>query len=247
MGRLAPLALLALFLGFGAYFGTSGVPQSVLDARSAAVELALDDVPLRYGGWVAEVAPYPAEAEEILHTRALRAWRFSELGTGRIALLGIVYCGDVRDMNGHYPPVCYPAQGWRRVQEAEVMVPLEVGSTPFEARLWRFERIAEDESTERLSVLAFFLFPSAEPTSDVESIGERAARRADSQLGVAQLQLILEGWPDRGEVERLARDLLPVVPASTIRQLRGGDEESNEESNEELNKDTRSASGEMNR
>jgi len=233
-GQLAPFVVLAFFIAFGYAFGKSGVPSSVMDARSAAVALALDDVPLRHRGWVAELAPYPAEAQEILHTRALRAWRFTELGTGRAALLGIVYCGDVRDMNGHYPPVCYPSQGWRRATEAETDVPVELEGRSFSARLWRFEMIAPDGSTRRISVVAFFIYPEGAPTSDVASIGERAGRRADSQLGVAQMQLVMDGWPDAREVERLASDLLPVVPSGTLRQLRGssgagGDEGSSEQ------------------
>ena len=43
---------------------------------------------------------------------AVLSRRFVELGTGRHATLGVIHCGDVRDMNGHYPPSCYPSSGW---------------------------------------------------------------------------------------------------------------------------------------
>lgn len=219
--RAAPALAFAVFLVSGAFQTRVGISQSVMDARSDAVALALEDVPLRRGAWIGEIAPFPVEASEILQTRALKAWRFQELGTERNALLGIVYCGDVRDMNGHFPPVCYPSQGWSMAAGEPESVSLEFDGTPFDARVWRFTLVGQDGATASRSVLGFFLFADEPPTSSDTALGERAGRRAASEQGVAQIQLVFDGFPSLEEIGRTAKDLLPIVPIGTVRQLRG--------------------------
>ena len=51
----------------------------------------------------------------------------------------LVQVRDARDILGHYPPVCYPAQGWRVRERGEIAL----GSEGIEAVLYTFVRSAE--------------------------------------------------------------------------------------------------------
>jgi len=53
----------------------------------------------------------------------------------------IVHCGDVRDMIGHYPPVCYPANGWKPGPSA----PTGIQVNQEDATAYRYEFSRNDE------------------------------------------------------------------------------------------------------
>mgnify|MGYP007071125856 CR=1 FL=1 len=43
--------------------------------------------------------------------------------------VAVVQCRDARDMGGHYPPICYPGQGWTP-KNPGIAVPLRLGGGP---------------------------------------------------------------------------------------------------------------------
>ena len=140
MNRAAPIALLACILGAGLLISRQGsVDQGQASARARSMRVNMESMPFLAGNWVGTDCPLPAGAAEILMPTAVLSRRFVELGTGRRATLGIIHCGDVRDMHGHYPPSCYPASGWHAREGGHDVIDLVLDGESFRASLYRFE------------------------------------------------------------------------------------------------------------
>ena len=103
------LAALLVLPQLGRHESAAGVE---VQARNAEVLTAIDAAPYRIGQWIGEDVAVPPAALEILQTNAILSRRFRHLTSGINANLLVVHCSDARDMQGHYPPVCYPANGW---------------------------------------------------------------------------------------------------------------------------------------
>ncbi len=188
----------------------------------AGVEAAFKAVPHSIGRWHAVEVPLPAAATEILRPTAILSRRYAERGSDRVAILGIVHCGDVRDMLGHHPPRCYPAAGWIAREGGPETVTLRVDGRVVAARLDRFHRTEAQGARAEKSVLGFFLLPDGGVSADEAELGERIPRRALSEQGVAQLQVVLEGWPETGEIAERAQVLVDGLPASLFEALQPG-------------------------
>lgn len=212
--RLAPVccaALLAAILGVG---GVDAVERAGADRYFAEVRRAVDRIPYRIGPWVgSDVEPLEG-AVRLLKPNALMQRRYVDPSSGRSVSLLVVHTGDVRDMVGHYPPVCYPAHGWRE----ENARPLTLASAGRElpARSYTFNRI-EEGLTRSLQVISFFVLPGEAPriVRDMEAVRDVAQRRPEAKLGAAQIQLVasegLEGQQGQRLTEQFIEAIEPVV------------------------------------
>ena len=77
---------------------------------------AVDSIPetLDGGRWVSQTEDVPPSATQLLRPNAVLSRRYvKQTADGRQldANVLIVQCKDARDMQGHYPPRCYPANG----------------------------------------------------------------------------------------------------------------------------------------
>jgi hypothetical protein len=222
----APIASLAALAVSGYLLSRQeGTDLAQAAARAQAVRSSLAAVPFVADDWVGADCPLPAGAAEILMPTAVLSRRFAELGTGRRATLGIIHCGDVRDMHGHHPPSCYPASGWQPRPEGHDRVRLSFGEARFDASLYRFSSTDATGARREVSVVGFFVLPDADGgdslTSDMSALRSRAALLDISRLGVGQIQIVIDGWPPVAEVEGIADELLAIVPADCLRALQG--------------------------
>lgn len=222
LNRHAPLMCLAALLvaGFALSRHDSGDRGQAL-ARARVIRSSLAEVPYVSGDWVGADCPLPAGATEILMPTAVLSRRFTELGTSRQAMLGIIHCGDVRDMHGHYPPSCYPSSGWRPRDTGHDTIRLSLGDESFDAKLYRFSSVDSGGSRREVSVVGFFVLPDGTVTSEMEALRARAAKLEISKLGVGQIQVVMDGWPMASEVVRVAQSLLDLVPRDCIGALKG--------------------------
>jgi hypothetical protein len=71
-----------------------------------------------YGTWSGSGAgaEIPAAATNLLHPNVILSRKYVRAGdeAESVSFL-IVDCGDARDLQGHYPPNCYPAQGQNKI------------------------------------------------------------------------------------------------------------------------------------
>jgi hypothetical protein len=220
--RLAPLACLASLLG-AAWVLSHHAPgdKDQARARAASVRSALAGMPFLAGDWVGAECPLPAGATEILMPTAVLSRRYTELETGRRATLGIIHCGDVRDMHGHYPPSCYPSSGWRAREGGHDRITVALEGEEIEVPLYRFSSVDSAGALREVSVVAFFVLPEGLVTPQMEQLRSRAAKLEISRMGVGQVQVVMDGWPTVTEAEGVARELIGLIPADCIRALKG--------------------------
>ena len=222
INRLAPVACLACLLLAGVMLSRTTVgDRDQAIARAHAIRSSLGEVPYLGGEWVGTDCPLPAGATEILMPTAVLSRRFTEMGTGRRATLGIVHCGDVRDMHGHYPPSCYPSSGWHPRESGHDRVTLALDSETFEATLYRFSLVDASGMLRETSVVGFFVLPDGTLGSDGDLLRSRAAKLDISRMGVGQFQVVMDGWPAAIEVAAVAQQLLDLVPRACVRALKG--------------------------
>src|ERR1700677_3493574 len=68
------------------------------------------------GSWTGKDTEMPVPAIQLLRPNAILSRRYSNEERNQVVDFLIVDCADARDLQGHYPPNCYPAQG-----ESELM------------------------------------------------------------------------------------------------------------------------------
>jgi hypothetical protein len=208
-----------LLLGLLARGGISAHRPFGTKEYRGRVKKAIEDVPYLIGPAVGvDSEPTPA-AIALLTPNKILERRYVDPNTGAAFTLLIVHCGDVRDMIGHFPPVCYPAHGWK--PGATTPVPIEINGEKAWAIKYDFTH-TDDLFERQMSVTNFFVIPEegAALFSDMKAV-ERASRSSETGgLGVAQFQIVTSQdlnpqWRDM----MIHETLLAVAPAvKTIAQ-----------------------------
>jgi hypothetical protein len=111
----------------------------------------------------------------------------------------VVHCADTRDMLGHYPPRCYPAHGWTNA--SSVVKSFEMGGQRYPGSDYVFTRVANGVE-QRMRVFGFFVLPDGNLVPDMGELDKAAGRRAATQYGAAQVQVI--GGEGLSEEDRMA-------------------------------------------
>ncbi len=235
VNRSAPWIALAL----GA-FAVLVVPQppAVDDAvveRHARIERTLANVPLRVGEWIGEERPLAPAAVELLRPNAALSRSYRRIGDPATIAMSLIHCSDFRDMAGHYPPVCYPAHGWTLADPialassfaaaADSTVMVESTSLSIErfgefpVRCYRFSRMGDGLVQIKMTVFNAFILPDGSWVSDLGAIRDGASRRRLAGEGVAQLQLVVAGWPSIESIREQCESLLRSLPGGLFEVL----------------------------
>lgn len=218
----APIVSAAVMLAVGAW--GLGVPRAPVDEKyMARVAAAIDAIPYSISGMMGtDVTPTPAAVKMLKPNRILQR-QYVDPNTGQSSSLLVVHCSDVRDMLGHYPPVCYPAHGW--VVQSVKPTELQWEGRPVPARIYDFTRSGGEMSQQRLTVLSFFVLPAGggeqSIVADMDHL-ENAARRPETAgRGAAQFQVIWLHAPDQSEQESATKSIIEAV-SPAIRSVSEG-------------------------
>jgi hypothetical protein len=133
-----------------------------------------------------EVVP---AAVRMLKPNAILQRAYRDPVSGRSVSVVIVHCQDVRDLAGHYPPICYPSAGWTESPPREV-AEFEISDLKIRATRYVFLRHRES-SAEASRLLSFFIMPNADsiaPSMDAVMQAARSPRAAG--LGAAHVLLV---------------------------------------------------------
>lgn len=201
--------------------------------RHARIEQALASVPLRTGEWIGEERPLTPAAVELLRPNAALSRTYRRIAESGSVAISLIHCSDFRDMAGHYPPVCYPAHGWslrseesvQRNESAEkpVITSLSIdGLGDFLVRCYRFSRLGDGLVEVKITVLNAFILPDGTWVTELATIREAGSRRRMVGEGVAQLQLVLPGWPAVDLAREQCESLLSSMPAGLFAVLGAG-------------------------
>jgi len=208
--RLAPICCAALLVAILSVGGVEAANRAGAAKYFAQIRETVEAVPYRIGSWVGSDVEPLESAVELLRPNAIMQRRYVEPASGRSVSLLVVHTGDMRDMLGHYPPVCYPAQGWREIDSNARL--LNVDGREIPTQFYTFEQI-RDGLSQTIQVLSFFVMPSDEVmiVNDMKSVRRVAERRPAAKLGAAQVQLVASQGLQGQEGERLAKLFVQAI------------------------------------
>ena len=220
VNRSAPV--LSILLMIGGWFlidNPLGEDGQILQHR-ANIVMEMDKFPYQLDNWWGADVPVPTSAMEILRPNSLVSRRFSKLETSDEVVLALIHCSDLRDMMGHYPPVCYPATGWTLNEEGTEDVTVKLADINAQMRLYRFHRFDQEGLQKEQTVLSIFLLPNQMLLTDMQELKGRSSKgRNMSAIGVAQLQMVFTDSPDTEVVVSHATELLGAIPMQLISAL----------------------------
>jgi hypothetical protein len=142
----------------------------------------VDRIPKAIGDWSGVDVGVPAAAGRMLHPNAMCSRRYRYGQNGPSVDLLVIHCSDARDMGCHYPPVCYPAHGWKLRRDRPVVCRVEP-DTIIPAKEYEFlrheVRQGEPPLLRTIWVVNVLLLPDGIITPDISAVqvvlGERIA------------------------------------------------------------------------
>ncbi len=209
--KLAPLAIsIALLAGVAWETGARPRPEDAAPFHRRVREF-FDSLPYRVGPWVGtDHAPTPA-AQQLLRPNVLVSRSYRNAETGKTASLLFVHCRDSRDMSGHYPPVCYPAHGWRGEHEVSEQV-VRVGSMDIPIARYVFERSGFNRH-QKIVIAQAFVLPRRGFATTMDAVRTAASDYPTRAFGAAQVQVVMSAGLREEEERATVRELLaPLAP-----------------------------------
>jgi hypothetical protein len=171
-------------------------------------------VPKQIGPWVGSETEIPRSAVQLLSPNAILSRQYHNQNTGRAVSLMIVHCKDARDMAGHYPPICYRANGWTQ-QSTEDHRWSMLGQT-LPVRRYTFTMDLPTGERE-MHVLNMLVLPDGALTREMTRVREAAADYRSHFFGAGQMQLILDSRMSpsrrRAVFERFFEAVQPAIHA----------------------------------
>ena len=209
MLRLLPSFVVLVLLG-GIYLDTASrqkMPEGII-VYHGQVRDAVVSIPYRVGNWVGTDREIRQEALRILDANVSLSRTYHNLETGRTATLLLVHGQDTRSLLGHYPPVCYPSQGWTQTGA----IPRKVSSngTSVDATEYTFAYESVDESAQ-LAVLHFTVLPDGRSAPDMQLLEAAARDRRGKFFGGASVQFIVDARSSAAERAEAYETLLGAV------------------------------------
>lgn len=208
------VSLAGLLLGGAAMdrLSRSGPPADTAGYHQR-VQQAIMDMPDRMGPYRLRDREIPPAAFDLLRANEARIRQLIGVdGRAAGAVLG-VHCRDAHDLRGHYPPVCYPANGYRE-GEPRQSVPFELDGLTIDATQYTFQRGLPGKETE-LVVLNFVVLPTGEIRPDAEGLERLGGNDAQRFYGAGRVQIIpraiLSPADRRDFYERQLRERRPII------------------------------------
>jgi hypothetical protein len=166
-------------------------------AYHARAKEAINRIPWRVEAlgttWTAVEHKPETAAVRLLRPNVILSRRYVQnttSGNPMVAELLIVQCRDSRDMNGHYPPVCYRNIGHELVFIAE-HDPIDVGGEQVPFTEYHFEKYKHGRA-EKLYVYNFFVVPGRGAVDDIKGVYEAAEDYERRFFGAAQFQILMQ-------------------------------------------------------
>ena len=230
---LFPILSLALLLG---YAGVTWSRPTAADAvpYHAEVRAAIEAIPREFDGWKGSDHEVPQEALELLDPNKILSRSYHNDQLGLTGTLLIVHCKRAQDMAGHYPPQCYPGQGWQEGPIVDRVWDPQGADVTLRDYLFTMPRGAGMVSQH---VENFLVLPDGRAVTDMSQVYGAAADHAKRHFGAAQVQVITRGdytleqretvrdalltqaWP---AIETILRDPLApadaTIPSPTVEQ-----------------------------
>jgi len=192
-------------------------------AFHAAVARHVRAYPARIGDWAGTEMTLPVAAQQLLRPNVQFARRFTQEATGRRASVLLIHCRDARDMSGHYPPNCYPANGWTAEGGARVST-WHVWGRDVPVAEYAFSR-REVQGDMHAIVYDFFILPTGAFVTEMSDVRSASGDYRMRPYGAAQFQVLFDASVPEEERRQIALRLLePLAPAVDVLTLKTTEE-----------------------
>jgi hypothetical protein len=214
-GRIVPMFATAIVLSAlmtdQAFFKK---PPAEAEAYHTAVRSAVTNIASTWGSWLGVEVPVPQAAVKMLHPNIIISRRYQNIATEQKASILLVHVKDARDLIGHYPPICYPGQGWKMQSATEADWPLSNGKAQGTEYVFSRDEIAAGS---RIIVDNFFVLRGGIICRNMDDVELAAQDRSRKFFGAAQVQLIHEGNTSPHSRQKCVEELLRVMePALAV-------------------------------
>jgi hypothetical protein len=198
----APFATVLLLAGMSTA-DKLRVDPSEADGFHAAAAAAICATPKEFGQWMAlRDTPLPSDAAEMLKPNGYLDRTYFNYSTGRSVEVLLDQCRDSRDMQGHYPPVCYPSRG------CQIAV---IGRGNWSAgglTIPGTEYTVTWPNGQQTVIRNFFVLPNGRIVADMESVNAAAKDYRELAYGVAQVQLLFDASVGGAERDAMFSSLI---------------------------------------
>lgn len=215
---MSPIITCGLLLGIAADQASREVAPPGVEAYHARVREAVSLIPFNIGDWIGTDTEIRQEALKILDANCTVSRVYRNLKTQHTATLLLVQCADARSLLGHYPPVCYPSQGWSELSSKLEPVPPSYGA--FGATSYTFGYDLMQQSTS-LRVLHFTVLPDGRIAPNMSLLETAARDRRYTFCGGASVQMIVDSGLTESE-QKEALDMLFQAASPWIEVVRAG-------------------------
>lgn len=222
-GPLLSVVVGGAMLGVVAVMDRASKDPVAIEAYHESVSAVVEAFPVNYGVWSGHEVELPPSAIKLLRPNAIVAREYRTESRGGVsATLMIVQCEDIRDMQGHYPPNCYPAHGW---DAGETSTGSRIGELA--ASRYEFSRVVGNR-TAAMTVYNLFVMPTGEVTGSMDAVRKAGADYGLRPYGAAQLQILIGEDVDESmhqwvldEMRAIAEPVLSVLLAGAPAHRRG--------------------------
>lgn len=186
---LAPAGTLLVLAAMAAQPMFHGKPADA-DGYHARVKAAQASVPMVIGEWQGTDMEVPEPAIKMLRPNVLISRRYRNMRTGKIMELLFTQCQDGRDLAGHYPPNCYPGNGWQL--QARVPTTWEFDGKSYGGVEYEFTK---NIGLQRGHIFAanFLMMPDGSVVPDMAAFQRLAYDYHKHYYGAAQIQVVSDG------------------------------------------------------
>ncbi len=218
LNRAGPFVTVIVLVAIGVFRGFTPVQTDGVDEYFDDVRLTIEAIPYRIGPWIGRDGTPSESAQRLLQPNKIMQRDYTNPSTGAQASLLIVHCGDTRDMEGHWPPNCYPRAGWDQTGPGRDDT-FSLGGVVYPAKRYSFERGTSVADRSRLNIFNFFVLPGGTSAivSDMNDVSRASQRRTTAGLGAAQIQLLIPAGMDddaqRELIDEFTRAVEPTIRA----------------------------------
>jgi len=218
--RLPAVAALAVLVAVIATGGIDAEAPANADAYFDETAAAINGTSTRIGNWNGQPNKVSPAADELLKPNAILQRTYEDGATGRTYNLLLVHCRDARDMDGHYPPICYKNAGYRLESREHVTLELDGEAIP----ATRYIYLPPDPLGGPIEITNFLVVPAQDQpfAADIAPVRRASRSRASAGLGSAQVQIIFdEGVPGREERDAIIDHVMEEIGPS-VQLIAGG-------------------------
>ncbi len=156
----------------------------------AHVHALAEQMPRQFGNWHGHDVPLPQSAVHLLQPNVDLCRSFVNTKTGEEATLMVIDCSDTRNLSGHYPPNCYPGNGW--ILDRSTPKTWVIEKTPIPGMEYKFHRGAFNTGS-HIYVDDFFVMPDGKFLATEREFLHGSGSFNERVFGAAQVELTLPG------------------------------------------------------